>query len=151
MYSLSLPSSLSLSSPPPFKTIHYPIKKSLLYSSPSFCSESSSCELSSSTLDSILNLTQLEPAFEGILPAVPDSMSDPAGFPNQHNQPSTSGLQSEPSTQPLSPPTVIDCQTTNPITVDTGPAPKKLRLANEEEKHLPTDQDIDDFLDQLHK
>ena len=116
-----------------------------------FKSDSSNSELSTTTLDSILNLTQSEPAFEGLLQGAPaPSLSTSEGHQT------TAGQLQTVSTSENTTNTYSESSATSVDGVESqllAPPPKRARMDVDLEgagRDFPSEKDIDDFLDQLH-
>lgn len=107
-------------------------------------------------------MTQLEPAFEGLLPG--HNTAPPTSQQTSTNPPIATTDHPQTPVVPVPVLTTSDSHASaaHHTSVDDSvgvehrgedfPARKRLRLPSEDgERGFPTDQDIDDFLDQLHQ
>lgn len=102
------------------------------------CPDEVSAEMSSETLERILNVTLSEPMLDGVLP-LPSSTC-------QSTQINTSGPS---SLSPYSPAT-NDCST-GPTSDSSAKRPKLDNSSTTQTELFTSEQDIDSFLDQIHQ
>lgn len=104
--------------------------------------EDMSSDMSSETLERILNVTLSEPLLEGVFPTAPTST-----LLMQYSEPVASGAVT--SGAVTSGATLSSASSCNRALVD--PNLKQQRLETNQSELFPSEHDIDNFLDQIHQ